>query len=271
MNTMNEQINEVMDNFSIFGFRSHQYPDVIGLWEEEQRYLVSLALQAPAGNWIEIGSHCGGSACLLATAIRNERPGTKLQCVDIDFEGFGGAFKRNVYKKGKFDDVVFTRQLNTKNLKDDLDYWGDLGALDKGYSFLYIDGWHTFRAVITEFEAAKPFLVSGAIVAFHDLSPRNTWVLEDAAYRAKANYDIWMKSEMPDIDGGDLQKFHATESQQDFLILEALAYILDNNPEFELLPLPKEFECDYSHLTGGPYRHSSTSPNNALAAIRKKV
>jgi predicted O-methyltransferase YrrM len=275
MNNMNNIVQDIIDDFSNLGFLSHNYgsngKSAIGMWKEEQSYLVDLALQSPQdASWIEVGSFQGGSACLLATAIRHLDANTlngniKLYCVDIDFNGHNNAFNYNAFKRGKFGDIISLIETNSKNLASHLDTINDLKI-----GFVWLDGWHSYKAVMTEFDAIKPYLVPGSIVAFHDAPPRNSWVLPDATWRAHANHAHWMSEEIPDINVKDKSSYHKLEQSQNFEILPAVAYILDKNPEFELLPLPSEYECDYTHIAGH-YKQGGTSPQNAVAAIRRSL
>ena len=42
--------------------------------------------------------------------------------------------------------------------------------IEPGINLLHIDGWHTYRAVSTDFKQFKPLLAPGAIVMFHDVN-----------------------------------------------------------------------------------------------------
>lgn len=264
----NDTIDEIMDDWSIFGYKSHSYPNVAGFWLEEGRNLVELALSAPSGDWAECGSHHGASACLLATAIRNQKLNNRFWAFDIKISP---EFKTNVFKKGKFDDIVEPHQGNSANLKDFFEHWDgiiQLGDMPQ-FSFVFLDGWHSFKAVVTEFEAFLPYLVDNAVIALHDCQPREGVILQDVTYRAKAHYDSYMNSDMPDVDSSNLEKYHAAEAAQDFLILEAACYLADKYG-LEFIPTPDEYKCDYSHVTGG-YKHGGTSPYNSICALRYKV
>lgn len=270
-------IDEVLDEFSIYGFIPHNYgsngKSAAGMWREELAYLAYLALQAPSGDYCETGIFMGSSSCLLGTVSRVQNRQNKLFAVDISFDGYNGAYKYNVYKKAKLDKYIIELQTNSLYLANALaDYANGFSGMtnDINISFCLLDSWHSYRAVVTEFEAVKPYLVPGAILALHDLPPRNTWIMEDASYRARCFHNDFMRADMPVFDTNDPSEAVRREAEQDFFILEAVAHILDNNPDFELMPMPPEFECDYRHIAGD-YQHGRTSPNNALAAIRKKV
>ena len=262
---MNNIVQDIMDEFANLGFLSHNYgsngKSAIGMWREEQMYLLDLALRAPYGNFLEVGSFQGGSACLLGGAIIAGERDTKLYCVDIDFSGHNNAFDYNVFKRGKFGDVVSLIETNTKYLAEQLDRINDLKI-----GFAFLDGYHSYKAVVTEFEAIKPYLVDDAIVALHDAQPLNGLHIEDVTYRANIFYNEYMNTEMPDVDSSDLAKYHAMEQKQDFLILEAACY-LKSKYNLEFITTPDDYKCDYSHITGG-YKHGQTSPYNSILGMR---
>ena len=43
-------------------------------------------------------------------------------------------------------------------------------VIEHGIDLLHIDGWHTYRAVSTDFNQFRPLLAPGAIVMFHDVN-----------------------------------------------------------------------------------------------------
>jgi predicted O-methyltransferase YrrM len=256
-----EKIPELMEQFSSFGFTSHQYPNAIGLWPNEQESLLWLALNSPAGNFMEIGSFCGGSAVLLCLVRRMMGVGPTVFSVDRTFSDWGNAFNRNVYRVGKFKDI--SKQIECDS--NELDKYYDNSPL----SFVFIDGWHSFSAVLRDFEKVCPWLVPGAIVAFHDTAPQpyKKGQIEHYYRRAVENYKEWTQVELPVWQGSvSVKEYHESEKSQDFLIDEALAYLLKTH-NCQLVNIPV---IDGStHFDRVPvYRHGSTSPYHGLAAIQ---
>jgi predicted O-methyltransferase YrrM len=262
---MNDLLENILDHYEIFNFKSHQLPNAVGMWPNELKYLATLAMSVPEGHFLEIGSFCGGSAALLALVRQYQNRGPFLFCNDINFSAFGGAFRKNLYKVGKLDKLVQEIECNSKNLDEVFRLMNSLQTLN--LSFCWLDGFHSYKAVLTEFEAIRPYLVPDSIIAFHDAPPR-PYNMEEAERRALSYHDRWMAEEIPDVDSANLEAYFAAEKQQNFFILEAVAYILNQYPEFSLLEMHTQFECDHTDRTG-PYKHGSTSPNNAICAIQK--
>jgi hypothetical protein len=268
-----DAINEIMEEFAIFGFKSHMYPNVSGMWEEEQRSLLWLCLTSPRGfdSFLEIGSHCGASAVLMCLASRfflKHAEGIKIPrlvySVDINFDAFGGAFKKNLYRIGKYQDIHKIIECNSVNLQlwDHIETMPSIGCA-------LVDGWHSYKAVINDFLRVDPFIVDSGYVVFHDTAPQpyKEGQLEEFYKRSLAHHDEWMQEVIPDVDSANLQNYHAAEQQQNFFLDEAIAYIL-NNYNYELVNIP--IPSYAPHFDRVPvYKHGSTSPFHSLAAIRK--
>jgi len=124
--------------------------------------------------------------------------------------------------------------------------------------FLFLDGYHSFRNVVTEFELARNNLTNDAVVAFHDCSP-NMWTnshqthIRNCYERAYDNYDQWMESQ-----------------EEDFYIDEAIAYICTKY-DYKIIDIPIREPLEYHRETGlNEWVRGRTSPHNAFTAIRKK-
>lgn len=260
---MTNCVNEVLDIYSSFGFTSHQYPNVAGMWKEEMESLVWLCEQAPQGSFMEIGSHCGSSAVLMCLAREYLDLGPTVYSVDLNFDAFNGMFKRNVYKVGKFNDIHKMIQCNSKRLRLHYD--------EKPLSLCLVDGWHSYKGVLNDFEQIEQYLVDGSYVVFHDVPPRDEkggWDIDYYFNRQKEHRFEWLNSEIPDLDTTDLTKYHGAEGNQDFFIMEAITYIMKSY-NYRMIDIPIPAYTPHFDRTGGPYVHGRTSPYHGLCAIQK--
>jgi len=249
-------IPDIMRKFKPFGIKPHQLPNAIGMWPNEQECLLWCALNSDLdGNWMEIGSFCGGSAVLLCLTRRmTNNKSNSVYSVDCDFEKYQaiagtqsyvgenamGMFDYNVYKRGAFQDLC--RQVNcySDNIPE---HYSD----DK-ISFLFIDGFHSFKQVVNDFKTVLPFMSDNSIVAFHDVSP-----------------DIKSTSQ-EDID---YDRLFASEGE-DFFLDEAINYILKKYKDFRLLDIPVKRNVMHQKETGlNNWVRGTTSPFNSFAAIRR--
>ena len=235
-----DKIYSLLYKFRTFDIISHWMPNAIGLWPNEQECILWLALNSdPKASWMEIGSFCGGSAVLLCSARRLVGNQPSVYSVDCDFDAHG-MFDNNVYNKGGFADLSKKIECDSNNL--DEHYNGD------PLSFVFIDGFHSFKQVVNDFNKVKPWLTETATVAFHDVSP-------DLKSNIHKEYDY---DEL------------FTNEDEDFRLDEAVTYILNNN-EFELIDIPVKKEIKHfkeTELTS--WVRGKTSPFNAIAAIRRK-
>jgi len=238
----------IVRQFQTYGIRPHFMPNAIGLWPNEWECLLWCALNAPEGKWIEIGAFCGGSTVLLAHA-RRKRYGTEdsagVITVDKKFEP---VFDRNVFRNGRFFDVVDKREIAS----DDL----ELG--DVPVSFAFIDGFHSFRQVVNDFDIVFKNLVPGGIVAFHDVSPRMTEedIFEFEAYCDKIAFNVEVNK----------AKWYNSQ-EEDFRVDEAIVYLMDLNP-IRRIDIPVRREITHFKETGlTEWKRGTTSPFNALCAV----
>lgn len=236
-----DKIYSLIYKFRSFGILSHWMPNAIGLWPNEQECLLWLILNSNIeSSWMEIGSFCGGSAVLMCLA-RQTLTGNKpaVYSVDCDFNKYG-MFDRNVYEMGGFSAI--SRKIEC-----------DSNELDKHYdgeplSFVFIDGFHSFKQVVNDFNTVKPWLTNDAMVAFHDVSP-------DLGKNVSRSYNYE-------------ELFNSNE--EDFRLDEAITYILNNN-NFELIDIPVKKQIGHFQETElKSWVRGKTSPFNALAAIRRK-
>ena len=72
-------------------------------------------------------------------------------------------FDYNVYGQGQFSDLCVKVECYSDDIAEN--YNGEK------ISFLFIDGFHSFKQVINDFRTVLPYMSDDAIVAFHDVSP----------------------------------------------------------------------------------------------------
>jgi predicted O-methyltransferase YrrM len=237
-------IKPVMDKFDLLGILPHTKPNAIGMWPNEQECLLWAALQSQLDSaWVEVGSFCGGSTILLGL-MKQHRQGT-VTAIDA---AFNPMFDLNIRRSGltnivKVEDHSFAV----------LDNW----SIHEPISFLFLDGYHSFKNVVTEFHLAQPHLLDDAIIAFHDCSPamwneQDPENIGDIASVALRNYDSLMES-----------------VEEDFYIDEAIAYIMVKYG-YEIIDIPIREPLAYHRETGlNEWVRGRTSPHNAFTAIRK--
>ncbi len=236
-------IDDVMEEFQLFNIKHHWMPNAIGMWPNECECFLWCAINAPEGDWLEIGSFCGGSAVLLN--LLGSHTYRTINCVDIKFSN---VFYHNIHTMGKFYETIL-HECDSSDLRQH--YEGDK------ISFAFIDGFHSYKQVLKDFIEIEPLLVKDSIVAFHDVSP-NMW---NDKYRTKLINDSY--------------KYDATihdwnDDSEDFRLDEAVASIIDRSNQWEWLDIPvknEETHFDETHLT--EWVRGKTSPFTSLCAIRK--
>jgi len=265
-----EIVNRVMDRFDAFGFKEHMYPNAIGMWKEEQSSLVyACTLADPNKDWIEIGSFMGGSAVLMCLAKRAIGGIGKVISVDIDFSAFQGAFNRNVYRVGKFQDIHSKLEMSSFELADTIKNLNGTKYEPK-YSLAFIDGWHSFKGVLTDFNTIDEYMGPGGIVLFHDTYPQPypEGKLLEFTINMYKHYDEWWSEELPGNNKfTSQQEYYQAEKKQNFRIDEAIAFILEKRP-YELISLPTiHGQTHFDRVK--EYIHGTTSPYPGIVAIRK--
>ncbi len=141
------------------------------LSEREARFLMTAAALAPAaGDILEVGSFKGRSTIGLAYIARECHlgrviaidPHTAPATTDPDLSGQGSSFDdfvSNLRRSGVIDTVDIRRACS----RDVASTW------DRALRLLWIDGDHTYEGALADLEMFRPYLVSGAVVAMHDV------------------------------------------------------------------------------------------------------
>lgn len=240
---MKSSITSLIDKFDTFGISIHQMPNAIGMWENEQECLLWLLLNSnPNQDWLEIGAFCGGSAVLMCLAKRIVGGTGKVISVDNDYKPI---FNHNVYTRGKFQDIHVKITCDSSKLQQY--YSGEI-------SVAFIDGYHSFSQVITDFKQLQPYLNKDSYIAFHDLSPyiHGEEYFEKKYKYAIRNYDKLMN-----------------DSSQNFCLDEAVTIICKTHG-YKLVDIPvHDYEDEHPIETGlTEWVRGTTSPFNSFGAIQ---
>lgn len=126
--------------------------------------LYHAAAEVAPGQWIvEIGSHCGRSAVILAAA---KRRGVQLLAVDpFDDPRWGGGpdafgtFQATLRAADLYDDVVVFRGLSVDAAQ---------ASDTRTVGLLFIDGAHDEASVLADIDGWSPRLADSSVVMLHD-------------------------------------------------------------------------------------------------------
>ncbi len=147
------------------------------LFDEEAELLIGAAELAlrelPAPHVIvEVGSFCGRSTIVLARTVKALSTRARVYAIDPHQGEIGTAdavehagstfeeFTANVNRFGVTDVVQPIRSLSYET------------AWKRPISLLFIDGLHDYDNVARDFRHFEPWLVDGALIAFHDYTDR---------------------------------------------------------------------------------------------------
>jgi hypothetical protein len=133
----------------------------------QERWLFdSVRALSDGANIVEIGSYKGRSTCCLGFGCRGTRKrvyaldrfvvGQVLPRIDSFDE-----FSRNVHSCGLSEYVVPVVGCSADVAKT----WS------KPIHFLFVDGSHEYEDVVTDFQGFLPHVISGGLIAFHDVEP----------------------------------------------------------------------------------------------------
>jgi len=142
------------------------------LTDRESKHLALLAILSPKdGEILEIGSFLGKSTILLSKALTRFSGKTKVVAVDPltqpsetdpvlkDNQPSRDLFYKNLKHAGVEKAVEFNEMLSTELATS----W------KKPIRMLWIDGDHTTKGVMNDFDCFAPHLVPGGIIALHDV------------------------------------------------------------------------------------------------------
>jgi len=229
--------------FERFNIRSHFLPNAIGMWPNEQECLLWCCLNSVhGGDWLEIGSFCGGSAVLMCLARQQLNLGPSVLSVDINFNKM---FDKNV-AAGGFKTLSKKIESNSSDLQL-------CGQID----FAFIDGFHSFRQVLADFIAIRSNLHEDAIIGFHDVSPNiykdnNEDYLHECYTYVNTHYN-------------SLANF----TEQDFRLDEAVVFICATYG-YKIIHIPcRRVEKHFRETQLTDWVRGKTSPFNSFVAIQK--
>jgi len=146
-------------------FRPPTFPRIevlVQLNEPEMDLLHFLVTGEPAGNIANLGHAEGGSAIIMAWALRNKPGGFKIQSVDtFHQDSQWRRIRRNLVKLG-VRDIVELRRGETR-------MWGDRFT-ERGDKFagVFVDADHSYDGVKRDSETWRRLLMVGGWIAFHD-------------------------------------------------------------------------------------------------------
>lgn len=126
--------------------------------------LHNVALQAPAGTWVELGSHKGKSSTMIAAAMKD---GVQLNLVEPEF-------KDNEWAASVAESIMPCNILNVQFWPT---YSTEVLPLLGEVHFLFVDsGDHGEEIVQSELPLYEDKIVSGGIIAYHDFGSQFTAV-----------------------------------------------------------------------------------------------
>ena len=139
------------------------------LTRRERLVLYALARLYGQGGIAEIGSYLGASGCALAAGLRDAAHPNRVYCIDT--------WQNDAMSEGARDTwAAFVR--NTEPYREEIFPVRGLShevaasvAASGGtsLSFVFFDGDHSAEGVRQDWEAYRPLLGPGAVVAFHDV------------------------------------------------------------------------------------------------------
>ena len=230
-------------------------PDAIsvGLWEEEQEALLDLLGRVKADyiSICEIGSNNGASAQLMRLYTSYAAKSSKIYCIDPNFTPWFDLLNKRI-------DAILGEAAHKHEIIKICDFSEnvakyDFHIIEEQLDFVWIDGLHAFGQILTDFNVVKPYLKPGAIIAFHDTSPRLQkpeqrqeilkWTLDNLDYLKNLDYE-------------------------DFFCDEAVCYLEHTEP---VEHIDCSIECYHPNETGlTGWIRGKTSPHSAIAAFRFK-
>lgn len=261
--TINQIIDDIMVDYYNCGYQEHFYGadgmSASGLWDAEARAIVWAGLNAPQGNFVTFGAFQGASDVLLGLVQKHRNKGNKVISIDIKHQD---AWFRNVFNRARLNDFVDPIDESITKYK----YNSNIPI-----ALAFSDSWHSYKAVITEWNIVRPMLMHNGFYLFHDCSPyllnKYDGCSEELKEEADANHELLMQEFIPEIDPENKKEYHGAESQQNFLIDFAIARILDTE-NTQLIELPEFNHQPRFDRTGGDWERGKTSPHFCLRGIR---
>lgn len=162
----------------IWLFFKKRFENIQGyLSTEEGKWLFTKSFTLPKKSRIvEIGSFKGKSTFCLA--LGSLFSGNSINAIDT-FKGNSSDFVKSLssgqlFNKGFFDEFKSNLSyLNLiKNIKVYKGYSSEVAKKwDEIIDFIFIDGSHSFKDVLADFNNYYPYVTKGGLMAFHDVNP----------------------------------------------------------------------------------------------------
>lgn len=117
---------------------------------------------------VELGSFGGFSTCAMGLALRDSGGSGRIYAVDT----WKGDEHTSQYEESVYHSFLSKRrELSLEQIVEPMRMtFKDASlAIQPGIDLLHIDGWHTFRAVSSDFRLFRRHLNPGALVMFHDV------------------------------------------------------------------------------------------------------
>ncbi|WP_282943688.1 class I SAM-dependent methyltransferase [Paenibacillus sp. RC67] len=146
---------------------------VSGAWSGHRRFAYDLVRFAKPQTIVELGTFYGTSFFSFCQAVKDGALPTRCYAVD----SWKGDFHTGAYGENIFQDVsaVTAREFPSIGtlLRGEFDQALDSFA-DGSIDLLHIDGYHTYEAVLHDFQSWHPKLAPHGILLFHDIVVRLT-------------------------------------------------------------------------------------------------
>jgi len=135
--------------------------------------------------YVEIGCYAGGSACLML-----QRPNTKVISIDLGSPISEEKVHNNVYKLNKFNNPYNY----LKGTSQTQDMVNRLKELTNEIDILFIDGDHSYGAVINDFTLYEGLVKKGGYIVFDDYHdygcPGTKVAVDEIVELVKEKYNI---------------------------------------------------------------------------------
>lgn len=236
---MEEIIEKLYEKFVGMGLGTHiPNNNSCGLWPLEVQRLMWAELNQPNKVSVIIGSHNGASE--LAIGIVKDYKGDKSNIISVDI-CFGDYYELNRNRlKNRLGIELVKWEMDSREFRDT---YGLFTNEPVGLAFL--DGYHSYNFVISDFLQIKDFLIKDSIVAFHDCCPR---------YPKRGLHKLPVENIGKD---------------EDFLVSEGISAILEMNPEMSEIDLKLGLDCYHCIETGlTEWVRGTTSPKNSLFFLK---
>ncbi|MBM3548091.1 MAG: class I SAM-dependent methyltransferase, partial [Alphaproteobacteria bacterium] len=156
-------------------FETPERLSVLSAWTEHTPFALWIVDAVRPSILVELGAHAGVSYCAFAQAVK--ALGLPTACYAVDT--WEGDAHTNKSEASYADDVLGDlrrhhdpRYAGFSTLVQSTFEAAAGGFADGSIDLLHIDGYHTYEAVLGDFETWFPKLSNGSVVLFHDINER---------------------------------------------------------------------------------------------------